>query len=97
MRSSGTRDSGRKRVGLALSSKALTFGRLAFALFALVHWLCDLVWLEALSWASFKGSRLLGPRSQRVVLAVCAVALIVIGLLFLYDAGTRLLDARPGR
>ena len=84
-------------VGLALSSKALAFGRLAFALFALVHWLCDLVWLEALSWASFEGSRLLGERSQRVVLAICGVALLVVGALFVGDAGSTLLRARPGQ
>jgi threonine/homoserine/homoserine lactone efflux protein len=78
-------------VGLALATRALAlgalaFGALAFGLFAIVHWLCDLVWLEALSLASFKGTRLLGQRSQRVVLAVCSAALILIGLAFILDA-----------
>jgi len=74
-------------VGLALATRALALGALAFGLFAIVHWLCDLVWLEALSLASFKGTRLLGQRSQKVVLAVCSVALILIGLAFIFDAG----------
>jgi hypothetical protein len=64
---------------------------LAFGLFALTHWLCDLVWLEALSLASFKGSRLLGGRNQRVVLAVCALALLVFGAMFIHDAVRRAL------
>ena len=74
-------------VGLALATRALALGALAFGLFAIVHWLCDLVWLETLSLASFKGTRLLGQRSQKVVLAVCSAALILIGLAFIFDAG----------
>ena len=74
-------------VGLALATRALALGALAFGMFAIVHWLCDLVWLEALSLASFKGTRLLGQRSQKVVLAVCSAALILIGLAFIFDAG----------
>jgi len=74
-------------VGLALASRAAELGVLAFALFAVLHWLCDFVWLEALSWTSFKGSRLLGGRTQRVVLAVCGAALLAFGGLFLYRGG----------
>jgi len=83
-------------VGLALTSRALQFGAMAFALFAVIHWLCDLIWLEALSWASFKGAKILGPKSQRIVLAVCSLALILIGLTFLYDAGSALLELKAG-
>lgn len=70
-------------VGLTLITTAKEFGVWAFVLFALTHWLCDLVWLTALSWASFKGSVLLGPKSQRVVLAVCAAAMLGFGLYFI--------------
>jgi len=83
-------------VGLALTTRALQFGAMAFALFVVIHWLCDLIWLEALSWASFKGARILGPKSQRIVLAICAIALILIGLTFLYDAGSSLLKLKTG-
>ena len=55
-------------VGLALTTQAVELGLLAFALFSVVHWLCDLVWLEALSLASHKGTELLGGRVQRIVL-----------------------------
>jgi len=73
-------------VGLALTARAVEFGILAFALFALVHWLCDLVWLEALSLASHKGAQLLGPRSQQIVLIVCGLLLLGFGGWFIYDA-----------
>ncbi len=74
-------------VGLALTTQAIQMGVFAFVLFATVHWLCDLVWLTILSWTSFKGTTLFGPRSQRIVLAVCGAALIVVGVMFLVDAG----------
>jgi len=83
-------------VGLALTTRALRFGPTAFALFAVIHWLCDLIWLETLSWASFKGARTLGLKSQRIVLAICALALILVGLIFLYDAGSRLPQLETG-
>jgi len=73
-------------VGLALATEATHWGIWAFGLFALAHWLVDLIWLQALSWASFKGSVLLGPRGQRIVQAVCSAALLVFGLVFVYNA-----------
>ena len=79
-------------VGLALASQASRLGMLAFGLFAILHWLCDLVWLEALSLATFKGSKLLGDRNQRIVLAVCALALLVFGVTFIHDATGRLIS-----
>ena len=74
-------------VGMSLAAKSLTFGVWAFVIFAVLHWLCDLVWLEALSIAGHRGSSLLGPRSQPVILGVCGTALLGIGLSFLFDAG----------
>jgi threonine/homoserine/homoserine lactone efflux protein len=77
--------------GLTLITTARTnFGIWAFVLLALVHWSCDLVWLTALSWASFKGSVLLGPKSQRIVLAVCAAAMVGFGLYFIVLQALRL-------
>jgi threonine/homoserine/homoserine lactone efflux protein len=71
-------------VGLPLITTAMTtFGLWAFGLMAVAHWSCDLLWLTALSWASFKGSVLLGPKRQRVVLAVCAAAMLGFGLYFI--------------
>jgi len=78
-------------VGLALATRATSWGIWAFVLFALAHWSVDLVWLQALSWASFKGSVLLGLRGQRIVLTVCSAALLVFGLLFVYGAAAKLI------
>jgi len=71
-------------VGLPLITTAMTsFGLWAFALMAIAHWSCDLLWLTALSWASFKGSVLLGPKRRRIVLAICAAAMLGFGLYFI--------------
>ena len=78
-------------VGLALATTATGMGIWVFALFAVVHWLCDLIWLSALSWASFKGSVLLGPRGMRIVLMICSAALLVFGLFFIYNASSTLI------
>lgn len=78
-------------VGLNLAITATSLGIWAFALFAIVHWLCDLIWFSVLSWASFKGSGLLGPRSQRIVLLICSLALLGFGLFFIYNAANILL------
>jgi len=51
-----------------------------------MHWLCDLVWLEILSQASFRGTRVFGERSQRIVTTICALALLVLGTMFVWDA-----------
>jgi threonine/homoserine/homoserine lactone efflux protein len=78
-------------VGLALATRAVQWGIWAFGLFALAHWLVDLVWLQSLSWASFRGSVLLGPRGRRIVPAACAAALFGFGLFFIYEAAHLLL------
>jgi threonine/homoserine/homoserine lactone efflux protein len=75
-------------VGLNLAMTAANFGIWAFALFAILHWLCDFIWLSALSWASFRGSVLLGPRNQRIVLLICSLVLFGFGLFFIYNAAT---------
>jgi len=73
-------------VGLALAAESTVFGIWAFALFAVTHWLCDCLWLLALSWASFKGTGFLGRKGQRVILTICAAAVFVFGALFIQKA-----------
>ena len=70
-------------VGLALASQAMAFGALILGLFAVVHWLCDLGWLEVLSVAGFKSSEVFGSRIQTVVSAVCGIVLFGFGAKFL--------------
>lgn len=73
-------------VGLALATDAIQFGLHAFVLFALLHWLCDLVWLEILSQASYRGTEVLGDKLQKAVLLVCGLMLVFFGVMFLKDA-----------
>ncbi len=79
-------------VGLALATQATKWGIWAFVLFALTHWSVDLIWLQVLSWASFKGSTLLGQRGLRVVLMFCSATLFGFGLYFIYRAVDLLLQ-----
>jgi threonine/homoserine/homoserine lactone efflux protein len=74
-------------VGLAMVTQSMTFGLLGLGLFAVIHWLCDLVWLEVLSQAAFHGSQLFGRRAQQVVFVLCGVTLLTFGAKFLCDAG----------
>jgi threonine/homoserine/homoserine lactone efflux protein len=73
-------------VGINLAITAKGIGIWAFVIFAIVHWLCDFIWLGALTWTSFKGSVLVGPRGMRIVLMICGVALFFFGLRFIYNA-----------
>lgn len=75
-------------VGLNLTTRALQIGTLAFGLFMVVHWLCDLFWLEVLSFSSFKGTKVFGGRAQKIVMGVCSAALIGLGLYFVVDAAS---------
>jgi threonine/homoserine/homoserine lactone efflux protein len=74
-------------VGLTLVTQAMTFGIVVLALFVLVHWLCDLGWLEVLSVVGHKGSELYGRRAQRAISAVCGILLVGFGVKLLCQAG----------
>ena len=80
-------------VGLALATKATALGLWAFVMFAVIHWLCDLLWLTLLSWASFKSSSWFGARVQQGVLLVCGRALLLFGSYFLFDVFVSLYKA----
>lgn len=70
-------------VGLGLIQTAQNLGMTAFVLFTLIHWMCDLVWLEAMSWSCFHGSLLLGERVQLWVLRIGSGAIAVFGVHFI--------------
>ncbi len=77
-------------VGLALATQAMSWGAAALLVFGVVHWLCDLGWLEMLSLTGHKGSQAFGLHSQTVISLICAVVLLGFGIKFLYDAVTSL-------
>lgn len=73
-------------VGLNLAKDAAALGVLAIILFAIVHSLCDMTWLELVSFTSFKGTKLLSEKNQKRVLACCAAAIIFFGIYFIYKS-----------
>lgn len=72
-------------VGATLVNRSIALGLLGFSLFAVLHWVCDLVWLQFLSFLSFKGGRFFGPLFQRVVFTVCGVLLLFFSGKFIVD------------
>lgn len=73
-------------VGAALILRSVSFGILAFLIFALLHWLCDFLWYYFLSALSFKGGQFFGKRFQKIVFAICGVMLFFFGGKFITDA-----------
>jgi len=76
-------------VGLNLAIGAKELGVTAFILFAVVHWLCDLIWLSILSIAAYithKSAGLFGQKIQRGILLFCGIALLVFAVKFICDA-----------
>lgn len=76
-------------VGLNLAMGAGELGITALILFAIVHWLCDVIWLSVLSFGAFythKGAGLLGGHIQKGILGICGFALLFFGAKFIADA-----------
>ena len=80
-------------VGLGFALTATNFGLHAFVLFVVVHWLVDFAWVTLLSFASFHGKTLLGPKPLEITLKICAAAMLVFGLFFLQSSVTLLIKA----
>lgn len=78
-------------VGVALIMQSTGFGLYGFLVFAIVHWLCDFVWLYFLSALSYKGGRFFGRRFQQVVFGVCGVLLLFFGGMFLVNAASMII------
>jgi threonine/homoserine/homoserine lactone efflux protein len=78
-------------VGAALVSRSAVHGALGFTLFAVSHWLCDLLWCGLVAFISFRGRTLLGGRFGLAVALVCGLALIGFAGRFAYDAAIGLL------
>jgi threonine/homoserine/homoserine lactone efflux protein len=73
-------------VGIKFATDAVAYSWVVFAMFLFVHWLADLVWFQALSFASYKGAEIMSKRNLKIVLSTCALALMIFGVYFLYDA-----------
>ena len=76
-------------VGLNLALGAKELGIFALVIFAIIHWMCDLVWLSILSFAAFytnKGAGLFSRHFEKGILIFCGTALLVFGFKFMVDA-----------
>jgi threonine/homoserine/homoserine lactone efflux protein len=72
-------------VGSMLVMKVAPFGTIALAVFILVHWLCDLVWLSFVSVLVFRSNRWLGPKWQLLVFVITSLFLTAFGTWFVYS------------
>jgi threonine/homoserine/homoserine lactone efflux protein len=79
-------------IGVTLITRSVGFGILGFAVFAVVHWLCDFVWLYFLSVLSYKGKSFFGRQFQKIVFGFCSFALIVFSFVFIRDAVLKILQ-----
>lgn len=84
-------------VGSALIITAKGFGITGFLIFAIAHWMCDLVWFTFLSGASHQGAKKLGSGFLKTVSAISGIVLVIFALYFLYDALSRPLFFLPFR
>jgi threonine/homoserine/homoserine lactone efflux protein len=80
-------------IGLGLVIGAVRFGMAGLALFALVHWLCDLLWYTFLSALSFKGVKTFGMGLYRKASVLCGLAMLFFGAAFLFNSVNLLVQA----
>jgi threonine/homoserine/homoserine lactone efflux protein len=72
-------------VGLSLLARAEPFGPTGYVVLYIGHVMTDLAWYGAISESVHRGRRLLSDRSYRWLVAVCAVLLIVIAVVFAWQ------------
>ncbi|MEJ2307238.1 MAG: LysE family transporter [candidate division WOR-3 bacterium] len=73
-------------IGAALIARSAEFGFFWFTVFAVVHWLCDFLWLYFLSFISYRGGTFFGKKFQKIVFVICGVFLLFLGGKFIIDA-----------
>ena len=73
-------------IGIKLATKGLEFSIAGFILFVLAHWSSDLIWFQFLSFAAFKGGKIMSGRNLKIVFGICATAMMCYGIYFIYGA-----------
>ncbi len=73
-------------IGLGYLVSSMKYGLAGVAVFFLGHISADLAWYSIISYAVAKGRRVMGERSYKTVLAICAVFLILFGAWFIKAA-----------
>jgi threonine/homoserine/homoserine lactone efflux protein len=70
-------------IGSMLIMKFLVLGTIGLALFIIVHWLCDLVWLSFVSTLVYRTKSLWGKKFQEGLFIACSLLLMGFGGWFL--------------
>lgn len=70
-------------VGAVLIMNATIFGFAGFLIFAIVHWLCDLLWNTFVSVTVFKSRRFWTKRVQKIIFSFCFMVLTGFGIWFI--------------
>jgi threonine/homoserine/homoserine lactone efflux protein len=73
-------------IGLGYLVSAMKYGIAGVAVFFLGHISADLAWYSMISYAVAKGRKVMGEKSYKTVLAICAVFLIFFGAWFIKSA-----------
>jgi hypothetical protein len=79
-------DLGWGTIGAGLVINAIRFGLIGLILFALFHWLCDLLWYSLLSLASFKGIKMFGTGVYKKVNVFCGFVMLFYGGVFILSS-----------
>lgn len=78
-------------VGAGLVISAARFGLPGLILFAIFHWLCDLVWYSFLSIASFRGIKMFGAGLYKKLSMFCGFAMFFYGGVFIVNSLSRVI------
>jgi len=73
-------------IGAALIMRSADFGYFWFGVFAVIHWLCDFLWLYFLSIISYRGGVFFGKMFHRGIFLICGIFLFFLGGKFIFDA-----------
>jgi threonine/homoserine/homoserine lactone efflux protein len=73
-------------IGAALVVNASAFGLIGFSIFAVTHWMCDLLWNTLVSLAVFKSRRFWTNKVQSAVFIFCFAVLTAFGAFFIVSA-----------
>jgi len=73
-------------IGLGYLVSSMKYGIAGVVVFFLGHISADLLWYSAISYAVARGTKIMGEKAYKTVLAVCAVFLIFFGAWFIKAA-----------
>jgi threonine/homoserine/homoserine lactone efflux protein len=73
-------------IGTSLIMDALIFGFLGFLIFAMTHWLCDLLWDSFIGATVFKSKRFLTKKARFIIFCFCFVVFVGFGAWFIISA-----------